>query len=185
MAETSRLIDVSHTVEDGMVPSKGLPGPVITDHLTRAASRPRYAPGTEFHIGRIEMVGNTGTYVDSPFHRYADGTDLSGLRVESLANLRCAVARIVGVEGPIERLPVTEVEARGAVVLVHTGWDRHWRTDRYAEGHPYLTGDLARWLVNAGAVLVGIDSFNIDGLTSGERRSARFPCAPSCSRRRQ
>jgi kynurenine formamidase len=146
MAETSRLIDVSHAIEDGMVTYRGLPGPVITDHLTRAASRPRYAPGTEFHIGRIEMVGNTGTYVDSPFHRYADGKDLAALPLESLANLRCVVARVVGAEGPIDRLPVTEAAARGAAVLVHTGWDRHWRTDRYAEGHPYLTGELARWL---------------------------------------
>jgi arylformamidase len=169
MPESPRLIDVSHTVEDGMVTYKGLPGPAIRDHLSRVASRPRYAPGTEFHIGTIEMVGNTGTYLDSPFHRYADGKDLAALPLESLANLRCAVARVPGARGAIERLPVTEADVREGAVLVHTGWDRHWGTDDYADGHPYLTGALARWLVQAGAALVGIDSFNIDGVTTGER----------------
>jgi kynurenine formamidase len=164
------LIDVSHTVEHGMVTYKGLPAPLICDYLSRDASRQRYAPGTEFQIGKIEMVANTGTYVDSPFHRYADGKDLADLPLPSLANLECVVARFANhPQRPIDRLPFRADQVRGRAVLIHTGWDRHWRTDQYFEGHPYLTGELARWLVAAGAAMVGIDSFNIDSVDTGER----------------
>jgi arylformamidase len=166
----ARLIDVSHVVEHGMVTYKGLPAPIICDYLSREASRTRYAPGTEFQIGRIEMVANTGTYVDAPFHRYGDGMDLAELPLESLADLDCLVARISGAtDRPIDRLPFSADEVRGRAVLVHTGWARHWRTERYHEGHPFLTGELADWLVTAGATLVGIDSFNIDSVDTGER----------------
>ena len=165
-----RLIDVSHTVEHGMVTYKGLPAPIICDFLSREASRARYAPGTEFQIGKIEMVANTGTYVDSPFHRYPHGKDLSELPLTSLANLECLVARFTDLRGrAIDRLPFTADEVRGRAVLAHTGWAAHWRTDQYFEGHPYLTGELAEWLVNAGAALVGIDSFNIDCTDDGTR----------------
>jgi arylformamidase len=167
---TSRLIDVSHVVEHGMVTYKGLPAPIICDYLSREASRQRYAEGTEFQIGKIEMVANTGTYIDSPFHRYPDGKDLSELPLTSLANLDCLVARVPpGSDRTIDRLPFSAEQVRGRAVLVHTGWDRHWRTDQYFEGHPYLTGELAEWLVGAGAALVGIDSFNIDSVDTGER----------------
>jgi len=165
-----RLIDVSHTVEHGAVTYRGLPGPVISDHLSREASRPHYAPGTEFLIGKIEMVGNTGTYLDSPFHRYPDGKDLAALPLESLANLDCVVAQVPSGSAPaIDRLPLAEADVRGRAVLVQTGWDRHWGTDRYFAGHPHLTGRLAEWLVGAGVVLVGIDSLNIDGTATNER----------------
>lgn len=153
-----------------MVTYKGLPAPIICDYLSREASRERYAPGTEFNIGKIEMVANTGTYVDSPFHRYPAGKDLAALPLESLANLDCVVARVPSSAGPvIDRLGLDERDVRGKAVLVETGWDRHWRTDRYFEKHPHLTGELAEWLVKAGAVMVGIDSFNIDGTDTGER----------------
>ena len=165
----SRLIDVSHTVEHGMVTYKGLPAPIICDYLSREASRARYAPGTEFHIGKIEMVANTGTYVDSPFHRYADGKDLAELPLASLANLDCVVVHATPRSRAIDRVPLKENEVRGRAVLVRTGWDQHWRTDQYHDGHPHLTGELAEWLVGAGAVLVGIDSFNIDNTDTGER----------------
>jgi arylformamidase len=167
---SGRLIDVSHTVEHGMVTYKGLPAPHICDYLSRDASRERYAPGTEFQIGKIEMVANTGTYVDSPFHRYADGKDLADLPLTSLANLDCVVVRVGRAGGrAIDRLPLAPAEVRGCAVLVQTGWDRHWRTEAYYEGHPYLTGELAEWLVGAGAALVGIDSHNIDNTDTGER----------------
>ena len=167
--EPTRLIDLSHTVEDGMITYKGLPAPIVCDYLSRAESRARYAPGTEFHIGRIDMVANTGTYVDSPFHRYADGKDLSEQELTSLANLDCVVIRAAGRrERAINDMPAGE-ELRGKAVLFHTGWDRHWRTDRYFEGHPYLTGSLAERLVTAGVALVGIDSMNIDCTDDGER----------------
>jgi len=170
MPAAARMIDVSHEVEHGMVTYKGLPAPLICDYLSREASRARYSPGTEFQIGRIEMVGNTGTYLDSPFHRYPHGRDLSALPLTSLANLECLVARVpASGERTVARLPFSAGEVRGRAVLVHTGWDRHWRTERYFEGHPFLTGELAEWLVAAGAALVGIDSFNIDSVDTGER----------------
>jgi kynurenine formamidase len=170
MPAAATLIDVSHTVEHGMITYQGLPAPIICDYLSREASRTRYAPGTEFQIGKIEMVANTGTYVDSPFHRYADGKDLSELPLESVANLECVVARVPAGAGPaIDELPLRDSDVRGRAVLVHTGWDRHWRSDAYFAEHPHLTGRAAEWLVKAGAVLVGIDSFNIDGVKTGER----------------
>jgi arylformamidase len=165
-----RLLDVSHTVESGMLTYKGLPAPVVCDYLSREASRKLYSAGTEFQIGRIEMVANTGTYVDSPFHRFANGRDLSELALESLANLDCLVARI-GTTGnrAIDALPFAATDIRGKAVLIHTGWARHWRTENYFEGFPYLTGRLAQWLRDAGAVMVGIDSHNIDDTDTGER----------------
>lgn len=164
-----KLIDLSHTIEHGMITYKGLPAPIICDYLSREESRSRYAPGTEFHIGKIEMVANTGTYLDSPFHRYADGDDLAALSLDQLANLECVVARIGPGMRAIDRLPLSERDVRGKAVLVHTDWSRHWRTDQYFEGHPHLTGRLAQWLVDAGARLVGIDTYNIDSVDTGER----------------
>ena len=155
-----RLIDLSHTVVHGMTTYKGLPGPVICDYLSRAASRSVYAPGTEFHIGRIDMVANTGTYVDAPFHRYADGLDLAELPLESLAHLDTVVVRHAG--RAIPAAAFAGLDVRGKAVLVHTGWDRHWGTDGYLDGHPFLTRNAAAALVAGGAALAGIDSHNID-----------------------
>ena len=162
-----KFIDLSHTVEHGMITYKGLPAPVICDFLTRERSRALYAPGTEFHIGRIDMVANTGTYVDSPFHRFADGKDLAQLPLESLAELPAVVVRAEG--RAIGPAAFRNVDVRGKAVLVHTGWDRHWRTDTYFEGHPFLTADAAALLADAGAALVGIDSYNIDDTADGSR----------------
>ncbi|HET9981173.1 MAG TPA: cyclase family protein, partial [Ktedonobacterales bacterium] len=154
-----RQIDLSHIVEDGMITYKGLPAPIICDFLSREASRANYAEGTEFQIGKIELVSNTGTYLDSPFHRYADGHDLSELDLASLADLDAVLVRVTGsAERAITRAAFAPVDVRGKAVLVHTGWDRHWRTDQYFEGHPFLTEDAAVYLRDAGAALVGIDS---------------------------
>ena len=173
---SARLIDVSHVVEQGMVTYKGLPAPVICDFLSREASRKFYAPGTEFQIGKIEMVANTGTYVDSPFHRYETGKDLSELPLASLANLDGLVVRIGSMPGKLGdggRAVGPEafrgLEVRGKAILAETGWAAHWRTDRYFEGHPYLTADAAALLAEGGASLVGIDSFNIDDTEDGTR----------------
>jgi arylformamidase len=161
----TRLVDLSHTVEAGMVTYDGLPAPHICDFLSRDASRSRYAPGTEFQIGRIEMVGNTGTYVDSPFHRFADGADLADLRLESLADLPGVVVRQDASAGG-QRITASAfdgLDVRGRAVLVHTGWDRHWRTPEYWSGrHPFLTRDAAERLAEGGAAFAGIDSYNID-----------------------
>ena len=166
----STLIDVSHTVEHGMITYKDFPGPVICDWLSREASRAKYSHGTEFQIGRIELIGNTGTYVDSPFHRYANGKDLSELPLESVADIDCVVVRIDATHnGVIDTVPLSERDVAGRAVLFHTGWDRHWRTDAYFDGHPHLTERAAEWLAKAGARFVGIDSFNIDSISTGER----------------
>src|SRR3954465_10420204 len=142
------LIDLSHTVEHGMITYKGLPAPIICDYLSREASRARYAAGTEFHIGKIEMVANTGTYLDSPFHRYPDGNDVSQLGLESLADLDCiVVCATERRDRAIDRLPFDLAQVTGKALLFHTGWGRHWRTDQYFEGHPHLTGELAAQLV--------------------------------------
>jgi len=156
------LIDLSHTVEHGMVTYKGLPAPIICDYLSREASRARYAPGTEFHIGKIEMVANTGTYLDSPFHRYADGLDLSQLPLERLANLDTVVVRVPASQRSIGREWFERLQVGGKAVLIATGWDRHWRTDQYFENHPFLSASAAQWLREAGASLVGLDSLHID-----------------------
>ncbi len=158
------LIDVSHTVEDGMITYKGLPAPLIADHLTREASKSYYAPGTEFQIGRIEMVANTGTYVDSPFHRYPDGRDLAGLDLYALANLDGVVVR--SVDAATRGISVDSVQGldlKDKAILFHTGWDSRWRTEEYSDGnHPFVTAGAAEYLAQSGAALVGIDSYNID-----------------------
>jgi kynurenine formamidase len=164
-----RLIDVSHTVEHGMITYKGLPAPMICDWMSREASRAKYAPGTEFHIGKIEMVSNTGTYVDSPFHRYENGKDLAELPLESVADLKCLVVRVPAEMTSIDDVPLSAAKVKGRAVLFHTNWDRHFRTETYFEGHPHLTARAAEWLVKAGAALVGIDSLNIDDISNGER----------------
>jgi len=164
-----KLVDVSHTIEHGMITYKGLPAPVISDYLTREDSRSRYAPGTEFHIGKIEMVANTGTYLDSPFHRYARGRDLAGLDLYSIANLDGIVVRCVGTTEITEQC-FADIEVKDKAVLVHTGWDKHWRTDEYSSGnHPFLTEGAASHLARNAAALVGIDSFNIDATRDGNR----------------
>jgi kynurenine formamidase len=160
MSQTFRLVDLSHVVEQGMITYPGLPGPVLRDHVSREASRARYAPGTEFHIGLIEMVANTGTYVDSPFHRFAEGRDLSELPLESLAHLDGVVVRVD--ERGVTARSFAEIDVRGKAVLVHTGWDRHWGTDAYFRENPFVSRDAAEHLRDSGAALVGIDSMNID-----------------------
>ena len=162
-------IDLSHTIEHGMITYRGLPAPLICDYLSWEASRELYAEGTEFHIGRIDMVANTGTYLDSPFHRYADGKDLSELPLTSLAGLDGIVVRCEGRE--ITRECFEGHEVAGRAVLLHTGWDRHWRTDGYFEEHPFLTADAALFLKQSGVKLVGIDSYNIDDAQGKARPS--------------
>lgn len=156
------LIDVSHVIEHGMVTYEGLPAPVICDFLSREDSRRHYAEGTEFHIGRIDMVANTGTYLDAPFHRFADGADLAGLDLASLADLDTVVVRVPQGVRAIDAAAFDGLGVGGRAVLVCTAWDRHWRTPRYFKGHPHLTEGAARLLAREGAALVGIDSLNID-----------------------
>lgn len=165
------LIDLSHTIEHGMITYKGLPAPIISDHLSRKDSRRHYESGTEFQIGRIEMVANTGTYLDSPFHRYEDGRDLAQLDLGSLADLQGVVVRAQDVaDRAITAKALDQIGVKTRAVLFHTGWDAHWRTEEYANGrHPFLTADAAEYLADKGATLVGIDSYNIDDTADGRR----------------
>jgi kynurenine formamidase len=161
--QDKRIVDLSHVIEHGMTTYPGLPGPHICDFWTREGSAVNYDDGSSFQIGRIDMVANTGTYLDSPFHRYAEGKDLSELPLESLADLLGIVVRQPWEPQLAVDVPSFEgLNVRGKAVLVHTGWDRHWRTDRYGVDHPFLTAAAAEWLVTNGAALVGIDSNNID-----------------------
>ncbi|GAA1735902.1 cyclase family protein [Brachybacterium phenoliresistens] len=163
-----RRIDLSHPIADGTVTYPGLPGPVIEDHLSFEASAEHYAPGTEFRIGRITMVANTGTYLDTPAHRFRDGHDLAQLPLESCALLPAAV--MDAGPGPIGPEALGGIEVAGAAVLLRTGWSQHWGTARYGDvGHPFLTAEGAHHLVQAGAQLVGIDSVNIDATDGGDR----------------
>lgn len=165
-----RLIDLSHEIEHGMVTYPGLPAPAISDWLSRAASATRYAPGTTFQIGKIELLANTGTYIDAPFHRYPDGKDIAEFPLEAVADLEgCVVRATEHDRRQLEESLFRGRDLRGKAVLVHTGWDRHWRTERYGTGHPFLTRAAADCVVAAGAALVGIDSLNIDDATDGTR----------------
>ena len=169
MTDQDRFVDVSHAVEHGMITYRGLPAPVISDHLSRAASRAHYSAGTEFHIGKIEMVANTGTYLDAPFHRYENGDDLSRLPLSSLADLEGVVVRAVDDVRAQDASLFRDVEVKGRAVLVHTGWAAHWGSEQYFDNHPFLTRDAAQWLRDAGAALVGIDSYNIDDTADTSR----------------
>jgi len=167
----ARLIDLSHEIEHGMVTYGGMPGPTISDWLTREASTARYTPGTTFQIGKIDLLANTGTYIDAPFHRYENGADIAGYRLEAVADLSGLVVRTTERSArAIDVAAFSRLDLKGKAVLVHTGWDAHWRTDAYsAGGHPFLTRAAAEHLVQAGAVLVGIDSLNIDDHKDGTR----------------
>ncbi|MDH5632587.1 MAG: cyclase family protein [Gammaproteobacteria bacterium] len=165
----SKLIDLSHTIEDGLVTYKGLPAPLVCDYMSREASRSIYSEGTSFHIGRIDMVANTGTYLDAPFHRYEDGKDVSELALESVASLD-AIRIVTGPDVPaITADMLKPVDVNGKAVLIQTDWSRHWNTEQYYENHPYLTEGAAIYLRDAGAVLVGVDTYNIDDISGGER----------------
>jgi arylformamidase len=167
----ARWANLSHVIRDGMVTFPGLPGPTITQHLTREASRSSYAPGTEFAIDRISMVGNTGTYIDAPLHRFADGDDLSELRLDRLAGLPAVIVRIAGTpQRAVDRLTLAPLgDLRGAAVLIHSGDSALFGTSDYAKDAAHLTGDGADYLVRAGAALVGIDSISIDDLSDLSR----------------
>ena len=165
----AQFIELSHVIEDGMVTYSGLPGPVIRDHMSRDESASHYAEGTTFQIGKIEMVANTGTYIDAPFHRYADGIDLAGFKMKSIANLDGIVFRADQKKRSIDKDIFDGQNIKGKAVLIHTGWDRYWRTDSYFENHPFLTRGSAEYLKSCGAALVGIDSLNIDDTDDGTR----------------
>jgi kynurenine formamidase len=161
----AEIVDLSHVIEEGMVTYKGLPGPHICDFWTREGSAANYDDGSSFQIGRIDMVANTGTYLDSPFHRYEDGADLSELKLASLADVAGIVIRRPWENSlAIEPSHIEGRDVEGKAVLFHTGWDRHWRTDAYFGAHPYVTAEAADLLVEQGAVVVGIDSCNIDNM---------------------
>ena len=161
--QEKKIVDLSHVIEHGMTTYPGLPGPHICDFWTREGSAANYDDGSSFQIGRIDMVANTGTYVDTPFHRYAGGKDLADMAVGAFADLPGIIVRQPWEKEIAVDLAAFEgLDVSGKAVLVYTGWDRHWRTDRYGQGHSFLTPAAADWLIEHGATLVGIDSNNID-----------------------
>ncbi|GAB3898299.1 cyclase family protein [Spirosoma agri] len=166
----SRLIDLSHTIEDGLVTYKGLPAPIVCDYLSRETSRQFYEEGTEFQIGKIEMVTNTGTYLDCPFHRYEQGKDLSDVELDAFTDLEGIVIHVPHTETlAVSEAHLRNYEIRNRAVLIHTGWADFWNTETYYENHPFLTADAATYLRDCGVKLVGIDSHNIDD-TRGRHR---------------
>jgi kynurenine formamidase len=166
----NNFIELSHDIEAGLITYPGFPAPIIKDYMSRESSKPNYAEGITFQIGQIEMIANTGTYVDAPFHRYSDGSDLADLSLRSLANLHGVVIRCTALDRAIRPELFKNVDVRGTAVLFHTGWDRHWRTQEYGGDNPYLTQESCEQLIDHGAVLVGIDSCNID-----DRKDLRRP----------
>ena len=167
---TRRIVDLSHEIVDGMTTHPGIPAPSISTFLTHEASTARYAPGTTFEIGRIDLVANTGTYIDTPAHRFPGGQDLADLALERLVDLEGV---LVDCRGLTERAIGPEafdgVSVQGRAVLVATGWDEHWGTPTYLSDNPFLTAEAAEQLVAAGVALVGIDSLNVDSLTDPQR----------------
>ncbi|MDC0709118.1 cyclase family protein [Stigmatella sp. ncwal1] len=169
-APARRLIELSHVVHHGMVTYPGLPAPELTDHMTREDSRARYAEGATFHIGRISMVSNTGTYLDTPFHRFDGRPDLAALPLSSVADLEGLVVRVQDRHSRgVDRNLLLPFDVRGRAVLLHTGWDRRWGTEQYGVDAPFLTRDGAAWLADQGVALVGIDSVNIDDMGDKSR----------------
>lgn len=183
-ADRSRLVDLTHSVRSGMPIYPGLPAPLVEDHMSFEGSRVHYDPGVEFRIGRMELVGNTGTYLDAPGHRIRGGADIGGLELSSLADLPAVVIRapvddgrgvdrkrlegaLAGAVG--QGAPEAPSPLHGMAVLVHTGWDSRWETPDYFNGHPFLTRDAAEALREGGAVLVGMDTLNVDDTTDGAR----------------
>ncbi|MFC9559995.1 cyclase family protein [Agromyces sp. NPDC056965] len=172
-AQRGRLVDLSHVISEGLVTYPGIPAPVITPHLTREASREHYAPGTEFEIDVIHLAGNTGTYLDSPFHRYADGGDLASLSLETLVGIPAEVFRLTdAAERGIPAEVFFDRQLAGTAVLLHTDWSRHFGRPEYLHGAPFLTEAGARHLADAGVAIVGIDSLNIDDAESAGERPA-------------
>lgn len=165
-----QFIDLSHDIKGGQVTYKGLPAPLVCDYLSRSASEKHYAPGVTFQIGRIDMVSNTGTYIDTPFHRYEHGKDLSSIDLSAVTGLEGIVLPF-----PYQRFARIDyqdlkgLKLKNKAVLFHTGWDSHWGTDQYFEGHPFLTRSAAEFLLDQQVKLAGIDSFNIDDVRDGER----------------
>lgn len=172
-AEMTRVIDLSHTIREGLITYPGLPAPVITPFLTREDSKAKYAPGTQFAMDTITMIGNTGTYIDSPFHRYEGGTDLAGLSIDTLVD---QPAEVFHLSDSLSRgIPASvfwDRDVAGKAVLLHTGWDQHFGTEAYLTGAPFLTADGVDYLISQKVTLVGIDSLNIDDTESGGERPA-------------
>jgi arylformamidase len=170
VAPRRRLVDLSHPIEAGMVTYPGLPGPELSEHLTRSAAEQSYGPGVRFHIGRISMVANTGTYLDSPFHRFDAGADLAALPLDRFADLDAIVVRAGARAGrAIDTATFDRLDVAGRAVLIHTGWDVHFGTAQYGQEAPFVAAGAAEWLARAGATLVGIDSVNIDDMGDRSR----------------
>jgi len=164
-----KRIDLNHVIEPGMITYKGLPGPAVCDFWSRESTASKFDDGSTFQMARIDMVANTGTYIDAPFHRFEEGHDIAGFDLERIAGVPGLVVRVPETTRVIGVEPFAGRQVRNKAVLVHTGWDRHWGTERYFEANPCLSSEAAEWLRDEGAALVGIDSLNIDDATTRSR----------------
>jgi len=170
---TARIVDLSHPIDDGVSMFPGHPQPAVEEFLSREASERNYAPGTSFVIHRYSFLGNSGTYLDSPFHRFADGDDLGTLDLARTVDLPGVV---IDARKQVERgnlavgaAEIGELDVGGKTVLIATGWDRRWPSPAYLERKPYLTGGGAGALRDRGAILVGLDTWNIDDVADRGR----------------
>lgn len=165
----SKLIDLSHTIDENTITYKGLPAPIICDYISREASKQHYAKGTSFQIGKVDMVVNSGTYIDAPFHRFAEGKDIASIDIDQVADITAIKILIPDSEQKIGKHYFEGKDLTGKAVIIQTNWSRHWNTDNYFEGYPYLSVRAAEYLKQKKAVLVGIDSLNVDDNTTDER----------------
>lgn len=169
-SSSTKFIDVSHEIVNGMTTYKGVSPPVITPYLTREASTSMYAEGVTFLISKIDMVANTGTYLDTPFHRYEDGYDLAELKLEDVAYVPAEIIRVDGIKvKDIDESHFRKLELRGKALLINTGWSANWGTEAYFSNHPHLTEGAAKFLRDAGVKIVAIDTYNIDDITDKAR----------------
>jgi arylformamidase len=163
-------VELSHVIREGMITLPNLPAPRFGKHLTREASQQIYAPGTEFEIGEFTMVTNTGTYLDSPYHRYPDGHDLTGFALERTTDLPAVVVRVQDSEKlGIDAATLAPYDVQNKAVLLHTGDDARFGTPAYVQNPHFLTRDGSEWLIRNEAALVGVDAGNIDDMTDGTR----------------
>lgn len=163
------LIDLSHPLDAGIPMFPGFPPPEVAAHVSREESRQVYEPGTEFLIQRVSFIGNTGTYLDAPYHRYQDGADLAELQIERLCDLPGVRVDVAARDDLTIRAEDVPDDIAGCAVLFRTGWDSRWGDESYLQANPHLSAEAGQLLVERGAVLVGIDSWNVDDVSDMSR----------------
>ncbi|MFI5341541.1 MAG: cyclase family protein [Candidatus Methylomirabilales bacterium] len=164
-----KFVELNHVLEDGMKAYPGLPSPKIGAFLDHEASRSHYDERAEFYLGRVDMVCNLGTYLDSPYHRHRDRADLSQIPLEKVARVPGVVLDAAASPDRSIALDCSASQLCGRAALIRTGWDRRWGTDAYWEPGPYLAASFVDLLIRARAILVGVDFWNVDNTEDPSR----------------